>query len=66
MKKIIISMAAIVLSFASCNITKESATTAKFPAPLNSATVADLNVAPQRISYTMKPGKALIVAEWRT
>ena len=44
---------------AACTTTVKTAKTADTPASLLSATVADLEVSPERISYTMEPNKKL-------
>ena len=44
---------------ASCTTVTKTATTANVPSSLLSSTVADLEVMPQRISYTMSPSKAV-------
>lgn len=54
MKKIFICLG-IALLAVSCTTTTKTAKTVDTPAALFSATVADLDVAPQRITYTMVP-----------
>ena len=49
----------VVLLFASCTTITKTATTEKLPAAFYNATVADLDVAPERIYYTMTPSKAI-------
>ena len=48
-----------VLAMSSCTTIVKTASEAAMPASLYSATVADLEVAPERITYTMTPSKAL-------
>lgn len=43
----------------SCTTITKTATTEKLPAAFYNATVADLDVAPERIYYTMTPTKAI-------
>lgn len=49
----------VVLFFVSCTTITKTATTEKLPAAFFNATVADMDVAPERIYYTMTPSKAL-------
>ena len=45
---------------ASCTTTTKTARTESVPYAMYNATVADLKVAPQRISYTMSPSKEIV------
>lgn len=58
MKKIFLLLG-VAMSIASCTTITKTATTAEMPASLYSATVADLQVAPERITYTMTPNSAI-------
>lgn len=58
MKKYLFMLAA-VLSTASCTTTTKTARTESVPYSMYNATEADLDVVPQRITYTLKPSKAI-------
>lgn len=58
MKKFMLVIAAAMLAV-SCTTTTKTARTESVPYAMYNATVADLDVAPQRISYTLKPAKAI-------
>lgn len=58
MKKLFFCLG-ISLLMASCTSVIKTARTAETPVSLLSATVADLDVAPERITYTMHPGSEL-------
>lgn len=58
MKKVFFLLSA-ALAVASCTTITKTAATADMPASLYSATVADLKVSPERITYTMNPSKAI-------
>lgn len=58
MRKVLFFMGAALL-LASCTTITKTATTEKLPATFYNATVADLDVAPERINYTTTPSKAL-------
>lgn len=58
MKKYLFMLAA-VLSTASCTTTTKTARTESVPYSMYNATEADLDVLPQRITYTLKPSKAI-------
>ncbi len=51
--------AAVAISIVSCTTTVKTASTTELPADLLSATVADLEVSPTRITYTMTPSKEI-------
>ena len=58
MKKIFL-VAAAVFTLASCTTTTKTARTESVPYSMYNATVADLQVAPARITYTMRPSKQI-------
>lgn len=58
MKKLMI-LAVVALSVASCTTTTKTARTESVPYSMYNATVADLDVAPKRITYTLTPSKAV-------
>lgn len=58
MKKYMI-MLGVALFTASCTTTTKTARTESVPYSMYNATVADLDVAPQRITYTMTPSKEI-------
>ncbi|MBO7272980.1 MAG: hypothetical protein J6U89_08915 [Bacteroidaceae bacterium] len=58
MKKIF-SLLCVALFATACTTTVKTARTAETPTSLLSATVADLEVSPKRITYTMEPSKKL-------
>lgn len=58
MKKVFLLLS-VAMSIASCTTTTKTSATAEMPTSLYSATVASLKVAPERITYTMKPNKAI-------
>ena len=58
MKKIF-AILCVVFFATACTTTIKTAKTADTPASLLSATVADLQVSPERITYTMEPSKKL-------
>lgn len=58
MKKIFYLLCTALLAV-SCTTTTKTAKTVSSPASLLSATVADLEVSPERITYTMEPSVAL-------
>ena len=58
MKKILMLLG-IAMMMASCTTTVKTAKTADTSAQLLSATVADLEVSPERISYTLVPKKSI-------
>lgn len=57
MKKYLFLAAVAVMAITSCTTTTKTAKTTDMPADVLSATVADLEVSPNRISYTMTPSK---------
>lgn len=57
MKKYFLIIAVAALSFASCTTTTKTARTEAMPYAMYNASVADLDVAPQRVTYTMTPSK---------
>lgn len=59
MKKLLLLLG-VALFTASCTTTVKTAKTADSSAQLLSATVADLEVSPERITYTMVPSKAVL------
>lgn len=58
MKKLFF-VAGAVLALASCTTITKTASDVDVPSSLYSATVADLKVSPERVTYTIKPSKAL-------
>lgn len=58
MKKIFLVLG-VAISIASCTTITKTSSTADMPASLYSATVADLDVAPERITYTTTPSNAI-------
>lgn len=58
MKKFLLAAFAAILA-ASCTTTTKTARTESVPYSMYNATVADLAVAPQRISYTLSPTKEI-------
>lgn len=58
MKKLMI-LAVAALAVASCTTTTKTARTESVPYSMYNATVADLDVAPKRITYTLKPSKEI-------
>ena len=59
MKKNLFLAAVAVIAMVSCTTTVKTAKTTDVPADLLSATVADLEISPNRISYTMSPSKEI-------
>ncbi len=59
MKKTFLLFGVAAIMAASCTTVTKTASTTNVPSSLLSSTVADLEVMPQRISYTMSPTKAV-------
>ncbi len=59
MKKIVLLCGAIAMMAASCTTITKTSTTADVSQSLYSATVGDLDVAKERVTYTMTPSKAI-------
>lgn len=59
MKKCIFIFAAAVWAMSSCTTVTKTARTESVPYSMYNATIADLKVAPARISYTMRPSKQI-------
>ena len=62
MKKYFLLTAVAVVAMTSCTTTVKTASTTDMPADLLSATVADLEISPNRITYTTTPSKAIVRA----
>ena len=56
--KAIIIAGSVLLAMSSCSVVQQTATTLKSDASVRNFTVADLDVSPERIHYTMEPTKA--------
>lgn len=59
MKKILLSAATFVALLSSCSTVVKTASTAETTSSIENATVADLEVAPERITYRTSPSKAI-------
>lgn len=59
MRKLYILLLSLVVALSSCTTMLETASTMDVTSSLNTAVVADLDVAPERITYTMTPQKAV-------
>lgn len=59
MRKSYYFLGSVIALLSSCTTMTKTASTANITSTLQSATVADLDVAPQRITYTMTPSKAV-------
>lgn len=59
MRKLYILLLSLVVALSSCTTMLETASTMDVTSSLNTAAVADLDVAPERITYTMTPQKAV-------
>lgn len=60
MKKSVILCGAVLMMAASCTTITKTSTTAELPQSLLSATVADLEVAHERITYTLAPSDEIL------
>lgn len=62
MKKILFISSALAILLSSCtnNLIRKSATTQRTEADIRSVTVADLDVYPERVTYTMTPSKDIV------
>ena len=56
--KVIIIAGSVLLAMSSCSVVQQTATSLKSDASVRNFTVADLDVSPNRIYYTMEPTKA--------
>lgn len=56
--KVIIIAGSVLLAMSSCSVVQQTATTLQSEASVRNFTVADLDVSPERIHYTMEPTKA--------
>ncbi|MDE6159474.1 MAG: PorT family protein [Bacteroidaceae bacterium] len=59
MKKLFVLLVPVLVALSSCTTVNKTAKTADISASIRNASVADLDVAPRRVTYTMTPSKAV-------